>query len=174
MYKNLLLIIAFIALATARSVKFSLIAPGATSVSVKIGSTSYQLKKASEYAQIYQSTITVDDAAISYTYYVNNKAEAFSRKLEKGVTTTHNEFFGRKDTVKTLPQFKQVYSKWSKSVGKGELFDDSYIPTVYIYGTKSETMFTAKDPKSSYLERVVFILKDSIYTFKNAEGYPKK
>jgi hypothetical protein len=173
MYKNLLLIIAFIALATARSVKFSLIAPGATSVSVKIGSTSYQLKKASEYAQIYQSTITVDDAAISYTYYVNNKAEAFSRKLEKGVTTTHNEFFGRKDTVKTLPQFKQVYSKWSKSVGKGELFDDSYIPTVYIYGTKSETMFTAKDPKSSYLERVVFILKDSIYTFKNAEGYPK-
>jgi len=108
----------------------------------------------------------------SYTYYVDNVSEGFSRKLANGATTTHNEFFGRKDTVKELPQLPQVY-KWTKSVGKGELFDDSYIPTVHITGDKSNKMFTEQKTSSDYLENITFILKDSIYTFKKIPAYPK-
>jgi len=101
----------------------------------------------------------------SYKYIVDGISENFNRKLDKKDTTTHNEFFGRKYTIKALPQFKQVY-KWTKSVGKGELFDDSYIPTVHIYGEKSETIFTTTKAADDTMEAIVFILKDSIYTFK--------
>jgi len=89
----------------------------------------------------------------------------FKKNLESGKTTTHNEFFGRKYTIKELPQFPSVY-KWTKSVGKGELFDDSYIPTVHISGDRSEKLFTTTNAKSAYLEKISFILKDSVYTFK--------
>jgi len=34
-------------------------------------------------------------------------------------------------------------------------------------------MFTSAKPSSDYLERIVFILKDSILTFKNVPAYPK-
>ncbi|ORX55397.1 hypothetical protein BCR36DRAFT_347197 [Piromyces finnis] len=172
MYKNLFLILAFIALAAARSVKFSLIALNAQNVSVKIGSKSYNLKRYSTYAPVYQATLTVSDSELTYTYYVDNVSEGFTRTLAKGATTTHNEFLGRKDTVKTLPQLPQVY-QWTKSIGKGELFDDSYIPTVHIYGDRSNKMFTSTKASADYLERIVFILKDSILTFKNIPAYPK-
>jgi len=173
MYKNILLIFAFLALAAARSVKFSLIAINVTDkVTVKIGSKSYALTKLNKHAPVYQATITVSDSQLTYTYYVDNKSDGFTRTLTKGATTTHNEFFGRKDTVKELPQFPQLY-KWTRSVGKGELFDDSYIPTVHISGTKANTMFTAKSPSATYLEKVDFILKDSVYSFKSVAAWPK-
>ncbi|OUM69636.1 hypothetical protein PIROE2DRAFT_27628, partial [Piromyces sp. E2] len=162
----------FIVLAAARNVKFSLIAINAKNVKVKIGTNYYSLTKYSKYAPVYQTTLTVSDSALTYTYYVDNVSEGFFRTLSKGATTTHNEFLGRKDTVKSLPQLPQIY-KWTKSIGKGELFDDSYIPTVHIYGTRSDTMFTSAKPSSDYLERIVFILKDSILTFKNVPAYPK-
>jgi len=65
MYNNILLLFAFIALAAARSVKFSLIALNATNVKVKIGSTSYTLRKYSTYAPVYQATLTVSDSALT-------------------------------------------------------------------------------------------------------------
>jgi len=174
MYKNILLIFAFLALAAARSVKFyTIIAINVTDkVTVKIGSKSYALTKLNKHAPVYQATITVSDSQLTYTYYVDNKSDGFTRTLTKGATTTHNEFFGRKDTVKELPQFPQLY-KWTRSVGKGELFDDSYIPTVHISGTKANTMFTAKSPSATYLEKVDFILKDSVYSFKSVAAWPK-
>jgi len=172
MYKNILLILALIALATARTVKFSIVAFDVkNSVTVKIGSTTKTLTKYKNYVPVYQGSFSVSDSALTYTYYVDNVSDGITRTLAKGETTTHNEFFGRKDTVKTLPQFPQLY-KWDKSVGKGELFDDSYIPTVHIYGDRSYAMFTTK-PNAAYLEKIAFILKDNIYTFKNIAAYPK-
>jgi len=173
MYKNILLIFAFLALAAARSVKFSLIAINVNSkVTVKIGSKEYALTKINKHAPVYQANITVSDSKLSYTYYVDGSSDGHTRTLAAGETTTHNEFFGRKYTVKELPQFPQVY-KWTKSVGKGELFDDSYIPTVHISGDRSDKMFTSNKPSAAYLEKIDFILKDSIYSFKTIPAWPK-
>ncbi|ORX84956.1 hypothetical protein BCR32DRAFT_230104 [Anaeromyces robustus] len=169
--RYLFLFALLVTIAASRSVKFSVVAFG-KSVSVKIGSQSYSLKKYSSYAPVYQGTITVGNADVSYKYVVDGISEIFTRTISKSSSTTHNEFFGRKYTIKTLPQFKQVY-KWTKSVGKGELFDDSYIPTVHIYGSKSEKIFTTTKASSDKLEAIVFILKDSIYTFKDIPCDPK-
>ncbi|KAG4093938.1 hypothetical protein H8356DRAFT_1293817 [Neocallimastix lanati (nom. inval.)] len=169
--KILILIGLLFTVVTSRSVKFSVVAFG-KSVSVDVAGTKYSLKKYSTYAPVYQATISVKDEEVNYKYIVDGISENFNRKLDKKDTTTHNEFFGRKYTIKALPQFKQVY-KWTKSVGKGELFDDSYIPTVHIYGEKSETIFTTTKAADDTMEAIVFILKDSIYTFKNIPCSPK-
>jgi len=66
MYRNILLVLAFIALATARTVKFSLVAFNVkNSVTVKIGSTTKTLTKYKSYAPLYQGSFTVSDSAIS-------------------------------------------------------------------------------------------------------------
>ncbi|ORX81021.1 hypothetical protein BCR32DRAFT_280061 [Anaeromyces robustus] len=98
-------------------IKFSVVGFGKT-VNVKIGSKDYSLTKINSFTSLYQSTINVDDAVISYKYIVNGIPESFTRTL-----------------AKDLPS---VYI-WTKSVGKGKLFDDLYIPTVHISGKRSET-----------------------------------
>ncbi|ORX81020.1 hypothetical protein BCR32DRAFT_293523 [Anaeromyces robustus] len=167
---SILLFALFTSVTSARKVKFSVVGFGKT-VKVKIGSNNYDLTQVNDYP-LYQSTITVDDNEISYNYIVDNVVESFTRTLAKGETTTHNEFYGRKHTIKTLPQLPSL-DKWDKSVGKGELFDDSYIPTVHITGDKSETLFTTSKNKADYIEKIVFILKDSTYAFKKVACYPK-
>jgi len=161
----------FFSAALARKVKFSVVGFG-SSVKVQIGSEKYSLTKLNKHVPLYQSTISVDDSEISYKYIVDDISEDFTRTLDEDETTTHNEFFGRKYTVKKLPQFPTVY-KWNKSVGKGELFDDSYIPTVHISGDRSEKLFTTSKASADYIEKIDFILKDSVYSFKNIPCYPK-
>jgi len=167
----ILLLTLLITFAAARNVKFSVVSFG-TKVEVKIDNKSYPLTKIKNSVPLYQSTIKVSDAVVSYKYVVDGVSESFTRSLKKGETTTHNEFFGRKDTIKKLYQIPSVY-KWTKSVGKGELFDETYIPTVHISGDRSETLFTTSSSKSDYLEKVAFILKDNVYTFKSVPCYPK-
>jgi len=173
MIKNIIILFALIALTSARDVLFSLIAIDAKNViKVKVDGKKYLLTKINNYTPVYRRTITVPDTALSYHYIVDGTTDGISRKLPASATTTHNDFYGRKDTIKTLPQFPQLY-KWNKSVGKGELFDDSYIPTVHINGTQAYSMFTAAKPKESTLERISFILKDNVYNFKNVKASPK-
>ncbi|ORX63257.1 hypothetical protein BCR32DRAFT_298491 [Anaeromyces robustus] len=167
-----LIVLALFSAANARKVLFSVIGFG-NKVSVQIGSSTYALTKYDSDTPLYQSTINVSDGAISYKYIVDGKAESFTRSLAKDQTTTHNEFYGRKDTIKKIPQLPTV-GKWNRQLPKGELFDDSYIPTVHITGSNSEKLFTTDGkPGSAYLERIVFILKDSVISFKKAECYTK-
>jgi len=65
MVKNIILLFYLIALATARNVKFSLIAINAKSVKVKIGSTSYDLTKYNSYTPVYTKTIKVSDSNLT-------------------------------------------------------------------------------------------------------------
>jgi len=156
----------------ARNVKFSVVSFG-SSVEVQIGSEKYPLTKLNNHVPLYQSTISVNDSSISYKYIVDDVKEDFTRTLESGKTTTHNEFFGRKDTVKELPQLPTVY-EWKKSVGKGELFDDSYIPTVHITGNNTEKFFhKPKSYSSIKLENVKFYLKDTVESFSTVSASAK-
>ncbi|ORX63258.1 hypothetical protein BCR32DRAFT_227084 [Anaeromyces robustus] len=167
-----LIVLALFSAANARKVLFSVIGFG-KKASVQIGSSTYTLTKYDNDTPLYQSTINVNDNAISYKYIVDGKAESFTRTLAKGATTTHNEFYGRKDTIKKIPQLPTV-GKWNRQLPKGELFDDSYIPTVHITGSNSEKLFTTNGkPGSAYLERIVFILKDKVVSFKKTACYTK-
>jgi len=170
--KQLILSFVFFASATsARNVKFSIVSFG-KSVKVEVGDKSYSLTKYDNDTPLFQSTIEVSDNDISYNYVVDDIPEDFTRTLVKGETTTHNEFYNRKYTIKKIPQLPTIY-EWTKSIGKGELFDDSYIPTVHITGATSEKIFTTVDPDTDYAEKVVFILKDSVYTFEKVKCNPK-
>jgi len=171
MFKFLIFLAINFALIYARTVKFSLIAFG-SKVQVKIGSTTYTMTKNNKYDPVYTYKATLDSSSYSYKYIVDGKEESFTRKLDGTSTTTHNEFFGRKDTVKALPEFSHPdKGTWTKSIGKTPLFDDSYIPTVHIYGDNAEQTFT--DAKSRYVSRVAFILKDDIVVLNNVACYPK-
>jgi hypothetical protein len=160
-----------ITITTSRKVKFSVVSIGSKNVKVRINDKNYALTKINNYTPVYQATLTVSDAALSYKYVADNVKESFSRTLSKGVTTTHNEFFGRKYTIKVLPQLPTL-GTWTKSIGKGELFDDSYIPTVHI-SAKNEVIFTSSKPTVTTFDSIVFVLKDSIHTFNGVQAVGK-
>jgi len=170
LFKFLLFIALNIALIYARTVKFSVIAFG-KKVEVKIGSTKYTMTKINKYDPVFQYSASLSSSA-SYKYIVDGKEESFTRSLSSSATTTHNEFFGRKDTVKKLPEFSHPdKGSWKRSIGKTSLFDDSYIPTVHLYGDNANQTFI--DASSRYVSRVTFILKDDIIPVEQVACYPK-
>jgi len=171
MFKILLFIALNVVLIYARNVKFSVIAFG-SSVSVKIGSEIYIMKKINKYTPVYTYTASLTDGTQRYKYIVDGNEEPFTRSLDALATTTFNEFFGRKDTVKVLPEFNHPdKGSWTRSIGKTPLFDDSYIPTVHLYGENANKTF--HDTKPRYINKTVFILKDDIVTLTNAACYTK-
>ncbi|ORX82337.1 hypothetical protein BCR32DRAFT_267720 [Anaeromyces robustus] len=129
-------------LTSARNVQFSVVSFG-KNVKVKINNKNYDLKKVNNYTPLFKASINVGNNTTIYQYIEDNKTESFNRSLNKDKTKTDNDFYGKKDTVKKLPQFPILY-EWKRSVGKGVLFDDSYIPTVHIYGTNSQKFFKIK------------------------------
>ncbi|KAL6592319.1 coth protein-domain-containing protein [Neocallimastix sp. 'constans'] len=154
-----------------RSVKFGLVAFG-TKVKVKINDTAYTMTRPNIKDPYFTLTKDVSDDELIYKYEVDNIEEIFDRVLPAGETTTHNEFYGRKDTVKQLPEFDYPNKgSWKKSIGKTSLFDDSYIPTVHIYGTNANNTFT--NATASIVKRVAFILKDDVIIIKNPALYTK-
>jgi len=171
-FKFLLFIALNVAVIYAREVRFSLIAFGST-VKVKVGQTKYIMKKINKYDPVFRYTVTLkDNTAYKYRYIVDGVSENFTRSLSKTATKTNNEFFGRKDTVKKLPEFNHPdKGTWKRSIGKTSLFDDSYIPTVHLYGDNANLTFT--DAKSRYISRVTFILKNDIIPLSNVACYPK-
>jgi len=170
MLKFLLFIALTISLIYARTVKFSVIAFG-DKVEVKIGNTKYAMTKINKYDPVFQYSASLS-SAVSYKYVVDGKEESFTRSLSASDTTTHNEFFERKDTVKKLPEFNHPdKGSWKRSIGKTSLFDDSYIPTVHLYGENANQTFV--DGTSRYVSRVTFILKDDIIPVSQVACYPK-
>jgi len=170
-YQFFFLYAILIAYVKARSVKFGLVAFG-TTAKVNINGIPYTMKRPNNKDPYYTLTQTVDDDDIVYKYIIDETEEEFDRILQAGETTTHNEFFGRKDTVKELPEFNHPdKGTWTKSIGKTSLFDDSYIPTVHIYGTNANNTFTTAS--ASIVKRVTFILKDDVVVIKNSALFTK-
>ncbi|ORX50066.1 hypothetical protein BCR36DRAFT_583659 [Piromyces finnis] len=90
--------------------------------------------------------------------------------------STYNEFFERKETIKPLKQFKHppTFTNWTRTIGTTKLFDDSYIPTIHIFGNNTEELF--HDPyayETIQLGHVKFYLKNSVESFTDVTGKPK-
>jgi len=55
--------------------------------------------------------------------------------------------------------------KWDRSIGKQELFDDTYIPTIVVDGGLN--FFQTAPQGSTNVDRVTFFLKDNVHYFRN-------
>jgi len=176
MFKKVLSLALFVGTALSRDVTFKLISFGKQAQVQIVGGDKINLSLLNNDV-LYGATVQdAPEEAFNYYYIIDGSKENFERTLEEDVTSTHNEFFGRKDTVKELNTFKRPegFKTWDRSIGKTELFDDSYIPTIHITGSKSKKFF--KNPEKyeeSTLEKVTFYLKDTVETFSSVETVAK-
>ncbi|KAL6591139.1 hypothetical protein LY90DRAFT_702018 [Neocallimastix californiae] len=149
-----------------RTVTFKVIAFGGI-VQVNILKVKrYNIKPNNIEDPLFTGKISCPDGEFEYNYVVDGIEEPFVRKMTANATSTFNEFYGRKETVKPLGQFQYPDNHWNRSIGKTSLFDDSYIPTIHISGVKTENFF--HNPRTSIkAERVTIYLKDSKKSFTN-------
>jgi len=175
----LVLFLAEIGYVQSRDVKFSIITFGKkASVNIPALNQTINLNPTIFYNGVQSGYVNgCPDEEFEYTYLIDGKPEpgVNIRKLPAGEFTTYNEFIGRPETISKLkgmgyPQDQE----WTRSYGKTELFDDSYIPTVVIDNTNVPKYFSSpydfgkSDEKTKVpLNAITFILKESIFTDKN-------
>ena len=163
---DILLLALFVSVSYCRSVTFKVIGFG-SNTQLKIGEKKYTLKKTADEPYFSGKLNSAPEGEFTYSYIVDNQPEEFERICSEDQTETFIEFFGRKDTVKPLGQFQYPYNDWNRSIGKTELFDDSYIPTVHFYGNVTENFFHKPSSSTVRAERVTFYLKNSKKSFTN-------
>ncbi|OUM68314.1 hypothetical protein PIROE2DRAFT_39301 [Piromyces sp. E2] len=167
MLKHFILLLAVIVgVAYSRTVHFKFLAFNAEKVEVEVENKKYALTgNAGE--PYFSGKINVTPSGdFKYKYYVDGVAEPFEHDCPKSMTKTYIDFHGRKDTIKELGKFQFPGSKWERSIGKTNLFDDSYIPTIHITGNKTETFF--HNPANGIkAEKVTLYLKDEKKAFTN-------
>jgi len=149
-----------------RTVKFSLITFG-NNATVTFNNKTLDLKPIDNFSRVYSISSECPDKEFSYTYTVDGKSEGFNRTLPVEVLTTHNEFFGRNETLRPLKGLGYPKDKpqWNRSIGKTDVFDESYIPTVIIDNGSREYFITGNDTWT--LGRFTLILKDEVFSEKN-------
>ncbi|KAL6597295.1 hypothetical protein LY90DRAFT_451319 [Neocallimastix californiae] len=159
-------LIALITNVYGRIVNFSLITFGSV-VTVTYEGKTLDLAPVDNFSGVHSVSGICPDSEFEYTYTVDGEAENFVRTLPAGQLTTHNEFFGRKETLSPLKGLGYPADKpqWTRSIGKTDLFDDSYIPTVVIDNGSREFFITGNDTWT--LGRFTLVLKDEIFTEEN-------
>jgi len=152
-----------------RVVSFNLITFG-KEVTVTFNGKTLPMILVNDYAPVYSLSGICPDEEFEYTYEVDGKSEGFTRKLAVGELTTHNEFFGRKKTLSPMKGMGYPADKprWTRSIGKTDVFDDSYIPTIVIdEGSRSKFV---EAPDAFTIGRFTMILKDEVFTEKEVEA----
>jgi hypothetical protein len=106
-----------------------------------------------------------------YKYICGGEADV-DRTLQGN--KTFNELFGRKLTVSDMPEFgypkSDISEPWTRSIGRTELFDPTYVPTVIVDTSKN---FFVAGNESATFKKMTFILKDSVHVFENVPASSK-
>ncbi|ORX41374.1 hypothetical protein BCR36DRAFT_364443 [Piromyces finnis] len=103
------------------------------------------------------------DAPLQTTYnYICGGVNDIERVLME--ENTHNELVGRATTLYDMPEFEYFNESWNRSIGRTELFDPDYIPTVIV---NTDEYYFVQPSTSGKFERITFILKDNVFTFNN-------
>jgi len=179
------LLLAAVGNVQSRNVKFSIITFGKKAqVSIPSINKTVDLSPILQHKEV--QTVTINDLPeeeFEYSYIIDGKPEpgVSSRKLPAGQNTTYNELVGRPETVSKLKGMGYPEDQaWTRSYGKTELFDDSYIPTVIIDNSNVPNYFTSpydfgtKDDITKVpLNAITFILKESIFTDTNVSTSQK-
>jgi len=149
-----------------RIVNFSLITFG-QNVSVTFLGQTVPMRAVDSYSRVFSVSGICPEEEFEYKYTVDGKSEGFVRTLPVGALTTHNEFFGRKETIRPLKGMGYPPDKpqWTRSIGKTEVFDDSYIPTIIVDESSKDYFITGNDTWT--LGRFTMILKDEIFSETN-------
>ncbi|OUM58715.1 hypothetical protein PIROE2DRAFT_15932 [Piromyces sp. E2] len=180
----LLLLVLCLTSVYSRNVRFQVLSLG-NKVQVRIdGGSKYTISRPKTLNDILFMSVVknLPDAAFKYYYIVDGVREVdingktFERTLEKGKSHTYTDFIGRKVTVKELPAFSYPAEKFKYSVGKKELFDDSYIPTIHITGSKvNDFMANPKKYKENEVtfDKVYFYFKNGLSAVENVSATNK-
>lgn len=160
------LLIALIGQVYGRKVNFKLISFG-NQATVTFEGKTLDMKRIDTYSNVHVVSSDCPDGEFEYSYTVDGQPEGFTRILLPNTLTTHNEFFGRKETVRKLKGLGYPPEKpqWTRSIGKTTLFDDSYIPTVIFDDSSREFFVSGNDTWT--LGRFTIVLKDEIHTEEN-------
>jgi len=179
MYTHILLLLALcISSAFCRTVTFRVIAFG-SKVQLKIVKSNnkvktYNLSLDENDEILYVRDINnVPEGSFKYYYVVDGKKETFKRKIGAKTKKTYLDFYGRKDTVRKLKKFTFPNNNWNRSIGKTELFDDSYIPTIHITGKTADSLFAKPQNKWYTLDKVSFYLKNGKKVASKVQARPK-
>jgi len=149
-----------------RIVNFSLLTFG-NEVTVTFGNTTLPMNRVDNFSSVHSVSSICPDEEFRYYYTVDGETEGFKRKLEVDTLTTHIEFFKRKDTIRPLKGMGYPPDKpqWTRSIGKTDVFDDSYIPTIIVDEGSRDYFITGNDTWT--LGRFTMVLKDEIFTEEN-------
>jgi len=116
-------------------------------------------------------TTNVDVASNTSYKYICGGKEDVERTLVGD--NTHNELVGRQKTVTNMPEFGfPTKTPWTRSIGRTELFDPTYVPIVILDGGEQDFYTHANDKYSTTFGKMTFVLKDNVLSFDNirAEG----
>jgi len=136
---------------------------------LSLGGNSVPMTADPQCNNLYKATADAQLGA-TYKYVCGGKAEQFDRTLDSD--KTHNELFERKLTVTNMPEFgypESASEPWVRSIGRTELFDPSYVPTIIIDTSKS---YFSSAGGSSF-KKMTFILKDSVHVFEDVKTSSK-
>jgi len=113
------------------------------------------------------------NASVNTTYkYICGGKEDVERTLHEEIT--HNELVGRPETVTDMPEFGFPNKKpWTRSIGRTELFDPTYVPIVIINGGEPDFYTRANGKDSTTFEKLTFVLKDTVISFDNVPASGK-
>jgi hypothetical protein len=159
-----------------RSVIFRLITFGTKSQVQIVGGKRYNLKQIGNDPLLYGGKLTnAPDEKFKYYYIIDGVKENFKRTYSVKTTTTYNEFFNRRYTYKTLKTFNHppTLPNWNRSIGRLNIFDDSYIPTVHFTGNTTEYFFHNPTRDITKLENITFYLKNTQKSFHNVTATAK-
>jgi len=177
MFKQLLLLtVLTVNTVYSRSAIFKIISFGSQTQVKIVGGKKYNLKSIGNDPLLFGGRVSsAPEGDFNYYYIIDGVKEDFERTFSADATSTYNEFFGRKDTLLPLKTFEHPpsLSTWDRSVGKLNLFDDAYIPTIHISGNTTENFFHHPTDATVKLEKVTFYLKDTVKSFDKVSANAK-
>ncbi|KAG0214749.1 hypothetical protein BGX33_001866 [Mortierella sp. NVP41] len=165
-------LLALSAVAQAAQVKFSVVAPGETTVQVSVNGAAHALTAADPTIPYFTGTVETGSDT-KYKYVAGGKTEAFDRVLPAGASATYNDFLDRPITYANIPELPWPIEKnpqWTRSGAKQPLFDTNYIPTIFANGDGARLDSLIATPVADKVPvTLTFILANEVKTFKNVE-----
>ncbi|ORX44741.1 hypothetical protein BCR32DRAFT_288298 [Anaeromyces robustus] len=127
---------------------------------LEVGGQTYPMTK-DEAVPLYKATADVPSGT-QYKYICGGTPDV-DRTLNGD--KTYNELVGRKLTVYNMPEFGYPNAEpWTRSIGRTELFDPTYVPIVII---DAPQQFFVDGRGSANFNGISFILKENVFTFTN-------
>eukprot|EP01114_Cavostelium_apophysatum_P009452 TRINITY_DN225_c0_g1_i1.p1 TRINITY_DN225_c0_g1~~TRINITY_DN225_c0_g1_i1.p1 ORF type:complete len:623 (-),score=171.61 TRINITY_DN225_c0_g1_i1:42-1841(-) len=143
-----LALVLFISSAYSVKVKFHVACePPATNVQVSVLGSTYTLTAPFPDVPYFNGSVDLTYTGnLTYKYIKDNVAESFVRVLEADDDSTHNDFFGRMETMVELYQLGWPFTTkqhWTRGIGSNGIYNEEYIATIYFTGPAAQAFFTA-------------------------------